>query len=447
MRISHLSCLLGCVGLCAASLARTERSFHTNIKRANSSAGAMFQLSSDSDFHFEILRTMSLSPYEGADIGDVLIAANEIKPGDFESYYAAFNKLAVRVHKAAKDIDSRKHPVSARNALFKAASYYRSADFFLHGNWNDPRINSLWAKQLAAFDDAMALLPVPGERINLHAKDDNFTTPAIFFGSGLPGPRPTIIMCNGYDGSQEEMYHMVGQAAIQRGMNVITYEGPGQPTVRREQNLGFIPQWERVVTPVVDYALTRPEVDADGIGLMGYSFGGFLAPRAAAFEDRIAAVFAIDGIYDFGQSIMDSFPTQLIKIFKSGNAPLFNSIIDKAVADPSASTARRWGVQQGMWSFDVKTPFEWMSRAEAYNLTGLTQNIKAPVFVADAQNDQFFPGQGKILADKLGSRATYHYFKTIDGAGEHCSVGASVMGNQVSLDWFEDILSRGRDYS
>ena len=401
-----------------------------NSRENNSTVNPMFQLNNDTEFHFEILRVMSLAPYEGADIGEVLVAANQIRFGDFESFYTAFNSLATRVHKVARAIDASKHSISARNALFKAASYYRSADFFLHGNWSDPRIYSLWDKQLAAFNAAMALLPVPGERVNLRAKDGNFTIPAIFFGTGLPGPRPTILMCNGYDGSQEEMYHLIGQAVVQRGMNVITFEGPGQPTVRREQNIGFIPQWERVVTPVVDYALTRPEVDPAAIGLMGYSFGGFLAPRAAAFEHRVAAVFAVDGVYNFGQSLQNDFPAQLIELFKSGNSTLFNSIIDKAIADPSTSSAMRWAVQQGMWSFNVKTPFEWMTKAHEYSLVGLTQDINVPVFVGDAQDDQFFPGQAKILAKSLGDRATYHYFKAIDGTGEHCSMGASVLETQ-----------------
>lgn len=162
----------------------------------------MLKLSSDADFHFEILRVLSVAPYQGADIGEVLVAANQIVPGDFESFYAAFNDLANIVHDYAKAIDSEKYPVSARNALFREATYYRSADFFLHGNWSDPRIDSLWEKQLTAFDSAIALLPTPGERITLQG--DGFEIPAIFFGNGLPGPRPTLLMCNGYDGSQEE---------------------------------------------------------------------------------------------------------------------------------------------------------------------------------------------------------------------------------------------------
>ena len=37
---------------------------------------------------------------------------------------------------------------------------------------------------------------------------------------------------------------------------------------------------------------------------MGISFGGYLAPRAAAFDHRIAACIANEGVYDFNASVM-----------------------------------------------------------------------------------------------------------------------------------------------
>lgn len=405
----------------------------------------MLQLSSDPAFHYELLRVMSMATYEGADIGEVLVAATQIKAGDFESYYTVFHNLAERVNKSARAIDARRHPVSARTAFFRASSYYRSADFFLHGNWSDPRINETWDKQLAAFDAATALLPVPGQRINLTSAGDvgdSFTIPAIFFGSGQPSPRPTLLLFNGYDGAQEEMYHYIGQAAIQRGMNVITFEGPGQPTVRRTQNLGFIPNWEKVVTPVVDYALTRPEVDGKSIGLLGMSFGGVLAPRAAAFEPRIAAVLAADGIYDFGAAMFRQFPAEVHQLFQSGDAELFDSMLEKGLKEPGIPTTARWGVNQGTWSFNVKSPFEWLKRSKEYTMEGLIDRIKVPVFVGDVENESFFPGQAQKLAEALGEKATHYKFLNEHGAGEHCSVGAGLYANQVMLDWFEDVVAK-----
>ena len=105
-------------------------------------------------------------------------------------------------------------------------------------------------------------------------------------------------MHTGYDGTQEEL-RAHAMAATARGLNCLTFEGPGQGAVIREQGLGFRPDWEAVVTPVVDYVLGLPTVDPERIALLGISFGGYLAPRAAAFEHRLAACIANGGVFDF----------------------------------------------------------------------------------------------------------------------------------------------------
>ena len=46
---------------------------------------------------------------------------------------------------------------------------------------------------------------------------------------------------------------------------------------------------------------THPEVDPDKIVLVGRSFGGYLAPRGAAGEPRLAAMIAYPGQYDIGR--------------------------------------------------------------------------------------------------------------------------------------------------
>jgi hypothetical protein len=56
--------------------------------------------------------------------------------------------------------------------------------------------------------------------------------------------------------------HICGFAALERGFNLLTFDGPGQPTVVREQGLGFRHDWEQVVTPVVNACEAIPEIDA-----------------------------------------------------------------------------------------------------------------------------------------------------------------------------------------
>ncbi len=61
-------------------------------------------------------------------------------------FYVAFNSLANRMYDPAQKIDAYRIPVLARDAMFRASTYFRWADFYLHGSPSDPRINSLWVQ-------------------------------------------------------------------------------------------------------------------------------------------------------------------------------------------------------------------------------------------------------------------------------------------------------------
>ena len=101
---------------------------------------------------------------------------------------------------------------------------------------------------------------------------------------------------------------MGARAAVERGYNALVFDGPGQFGPLHREGLTFRPDWEKVVTPAVDFALTLPSVEPKRIALMGVSLGGVLAPRAAAFEKRIAALIANDGLYDYGAAQLANVP-------------------------------------------------------------------------------------------------------------------------------------------
>ncbi|KAH8809274.1 Alpha/Beta hydrolase protein [Xylogone sp. PMI_703] len=402
----------------------------------------MLVLSPDESFHFELLRTLSHARYYGADVNEVLQAAGKIEPGNFESYYTAFNDLANRVNSQADQIDSAGYPVSARDAYFRASNYYRAADFYLHANSEDSRIMTLWEKQTSAFDNAIALMPIPGKRILL--KGEGFDIPAIYYAASADNskPRPTVIMGNGFDGSQEEMLHSCGFAALERGYNVITYEGPGQPSVRRYQNLGFIAEWEKAVTPVIDYLETLLGVDSSKIALLGFSMGGWLCLRAAAFEHRLSAAFAIDGVYDVFQAFSNTMGPQMRALLEAGDPNSLDGAVKGFIDSGKAPTGLRWGIEQGKWSFAITSAAEFMKKTRAMTLKGIEDQIKCPVWVGEAANDQFFQGQPEMVRDALGGKATYVKLTDSDAAGNHCHIGASVIMNQHIFDWFEDTISQ-----
>ena len=252
----------------------------------------------DPTYSFEMLRALSHTVENGADIGECLKTGYRIKEGDDESWYREWLKTAEFTEKIAEKSLNEGHKVSAREAYLRACNYYRCAEFFIHQDPNDPRILELSSKSRKCFQKAGELFQPKFEILEIPY--ENTTLPAYFIkADNSSQPRPTIIIHTGFDGTGEELYFDGGAAAIRRGYNCLLFEGPGQGRVIRESKIKFRPDWEAVVTPIVDYLITRDDIDPDRIALYGLSFGGYLAPRAVAFEHRIHACIANGGIYDF----------------------------------------------------------------------------------------------------------------------------------------------------
>jgi alpha/beta superfamily hydrolase len=396
-------------------------------------------LSKDESFHFQLLDTLGVAIYSGSDIGPVLKAARDIVPGDFDSFSEVFHNLANETKAQAEDVALAYDPVNVRDVWFSAATYFRRADFYLHTNPDNPLINSLWDEQLAAFNKGLAALPIPGKRIQIPA--DNFTVEAIWYTPSLyKCKRPTLILSNGYDGSQEDLYHTIVVPILARGWNALTYEGPGQPTVRRKQNIGFIHDWERALTPVVDWLFDEHSdvVDQDRLALFGYSFGGYLAARAAAFEPRVSAVVLSGGIWSTFDSFAAMLPSELLDLFKAGEKEAFDEQIQAVRGLPDISSSLKWGIDQGLWSFNFRSPFDFLESTKLYTIKDIVHQIKVPVWIGDGEADHFFAGQGQLVKEALGDQATLHIFR--ESAGYHCQVGALQELTRTVFAWLNKTL-------
>jgi hypothetical protein len=99
----------------------------------------------------------------------------------------------------------------------------------------------------------------------------------------------------------EELLHFFGFNALERGYNILIYNGSGHPSFLRSQYIGFIYNWENVLTPIVDYVFNYSKdellyIDTSKFALLGESSGGHLAARAAALEPRLAPVICINSL-------------------------------------------------------------------------------------------------------------------------------------------------------
>ncbi|OQD77129.1 hypothetical protein PENDEC_c003G00736 [Penicillium decumbens] len=430
--------LSACFGPLVAALVYSQPALAANKSDNNPT----LQLSTDSAFNFQYLIALGNALTGGSDIDPVLGVAKNIKAGDMASYSEQYYKLANETKAQAESPENAYDPINVRDTWFSASHYFRRADFYLHGNWSNPLINSLWAEQTAAFNKAIAALPVPGKRIRIPAKEGNFTIEAIWFGAPNSENRklPTLVVGNGYDAAQEDSYHYFVAKALERGWNCITYEGPGQPTVRREQNIGFIPDWEKAVTPVMDYILSEKAhvVEKDQVVLVGNSMGGYLAARAAAFEKRLAAVVLVDGVWDLYAAFTQQLPSQLMAIYDAGNHTQFDKEIFSLRKSGKLSTNAAWGLDQGLWSFNTHSPSDFLTQSKQYRLKDVVDEIDMPVFVGDGEYDDLTTGQAVEVKNALGNKATLHRFNGV--AGYHCQTGALQELTRSMFAWIHKTL-------
>jgi len=115
----------------------------------------------DPQFSFQTLRMLGSAEVGQAEVGEVLRTAERIVEGDFESWHREWLATAERVEAIGDGCNGRGHTVSAREAWMRAGNYYRAAEFYLHGDPDDPRILDLSRRSVACFDRALDLLDLP----------------------------------------------------------------------------------------------------------------------------------------------------------------------------------------------------------------------------------------------------------------------------------------------
>jgi pimeloyl-ACP methyl ester carboxylesterase len=384
------------------------------------------RLYTDQTYHFESLRVLNNTSVVGGDPNEVFQTIAHVKAGDADGWYNAWMAEGDRLIALAQKTTD---PMSKGNALLRAHNYYRSADFFLLHD--DPRRSAAWKKNVDTFYQGLDVLHVPYERIKVPY--GNSYLDADYY----PGPagsenKPLILVVTGYDGTRQEMYFSIIAAARARGYSVLTFDGPGQGSALRDRGITMTPEWEKPTGAVLDTFLathTKPV----SIVYLGESLGGYLAPRAAAFDSRINGVVSQDVFFDGGEAA-DKGTKPFIKWLMDNNHYGILSFLLKFQHDPGA----QWNHNNGMWVFGVQHPWDVSTAYKQYTLAPVASKITGDVLIMVGENDQFVtPDQGEKYKKSLthARSVTMVTFDKASGGGEHCQIGAPSLWQAAFFDW------------
>ena len=389
----------------------------------------------DPECDAQFLRTIDYAQL-GAQIGEAWAIAAHIKVGDADSWYNAWSSYADRLYGLGVKSQAAGDRINGRNAFLRASNYYRNAYIFMFALPIDPRVIEAYQKQTDSFQKAAALFEQPIEILKIPY--ETTALPGYFIRADSSNePRKTLLCTGGYDGTCEEAFFIIAHGALKRGYNVLMFDGPGQGGALVMQNLPMRADWENVVTPVVNYLVTRPDVDSGRIALYGCSFGGYLAPRAAAFEHRLAACVADAALFDPAALSKKMFPPEIANALEKDDLAVLEPFFKKL----QENTTQRFILGRGMWVHGASTPWEYFRMFQAYSLADVAKNIQCPTFIAEAENDRR-RGGGKDLYDALRCSKEYVLFTINEGAGEHCEAGGREVFFQKMFGWLDPILDR-----
>lgn len=372
--------------------------------------------------------------YQGfTDIGEVLDTAHRIDVSDEYSWPNEWLETAKRVEGYAKQSLEAGHTVSAGEAFVRASSYYRAA-LIHHPEPTDEVVKEAARAAMDDFAKANELLNFT-ELVKIPY--EGTTLPGYFYRSSLAGEKaPLLIVFQGRDAWGEETKYLA-DAAMKRGYHCLQFQGPGQGAALRLQGLTFRPDWEKVVTPVIDFALQQPDVDPERIILMGISFGGALAPRAAAFEKRIKICVANPGVLNWGASIVNQLSVmapELMQLYEE-NPQAFDSAVTEVMKD---SALLRWGFKDMIWKHGASSPSDLLVKLRDFNNEGIIDQITCQTLVMDGEAEAFTTGEGKKLFDALKSPKDYMLFTAEDTGLVHVQVGAMAVSSQRLFDYLDE---------
>ncbi|MHB1947662.1 MAG: alpha/beta hydrolase family protein [Gammaproteobacteria bacterium] len=387
----------------------------------------------DKSFSFEFIRTLGYAYSGGADLGECVGTAKAIPDANIDSWYQEWLNLGNRVYNFADRMQKQNDVASAREAYLRASNYFRTSAFYMVADKDREKSTMALGLSKTNFLNAIASMSFIQP---IKIPYDMTALPGYLIRSPFKNS-PLLIVTTGFDGTAEELYFEVGVAAYERGYNVLLFEGPGQGDVLRKLNLPFRPDWEHVISQVLDYAVTIPDINKNKIALMGISMGGYLAARAAAFDKRIKACIVNGGIYDLSSGIMKTLPSDMVKLLKE-NPDKFNIAISDVMKN---NVSANWYFNNAMWTLQATTPADAITKLQQYTLAGVVGKIKCPMLVVDSDNDMFFQGQAKQLFDALKSPKTYLLFTKDQYAQAHCQMGAIAVSNEKILHWLSDTFS------
>jgi len=329
-------------------------------------------------------------------------------------FLRAWTALTDQLVAQAEDAEKKNHTRTAGQLYFRSANYLAQAERMLAHS--DPNRIPAYRRLLALTQRAFDLHSPSVRRVEIPYAGT--TLPAYF--SAAPGPAAVVILVNGLDSTKEHMYasgHWQELAA--RGISCLMLDQPGTGEALRLQGLTARIDTEAWAGAAVDWLETRDDVDAARIGIVGWSLGGYYAPRAAAYEKRLALCVAWGANHNWGA-------VQRRRLEREGERPV----------------PHYW--EHVLWVWGHTDLDEFIEFADGVHLDGVVENITVPFLIAHGAGDRQIPlAYAHRSYDQAvnSPKRELRVFTPEEGATEHIGLDHLPHVSTFIADWVADTFA------
>jgi len=289
----------------------------------------------------------------GADINESERVLSRIESMD--QWCPQWSKSGARFEEEALKAMREGKPITARKFYFQAFFSYRLAGFPL--TEDTPERRESYKKTIAMFREGLRLEPLPIDLVEIPLEGKSFPG-YLSLPVKRPGRVPVVVYLPGADGWKEDQFFVAVHSLAERGMACMIVDGPGQGESVGMRQMYARPDYEVVVTSILNYLEDRREIDMGNVGVVGSSLGGYYAPRAAAFEKRIKACVCCPALFDAVEGLFDHYPPV---------RPRLQEIIG------------------------AKTMEETRRQCASFTLKEVAQNISCPCLIVHGGQDRIIP--------------------------------------------------------
>jgi dipeptidyl aminopeptidase/acylaminoacyl peptidase len=363
------------------------------------------------------LVTKGMAPYGAVALGEIDEICERLRQRQNEphAWWEEWSAMGARLEKVADAAEAEGRRMTAGNYSLRAGMYYFTAERFIVPG---PEKQEMGRKAIECQTRGILRRYPNVERVEV-PYENGLTLPALFMKApGVSGRAPTMVAFDGLDNCKEMSVLFNGLEFAARGWHTLAIDGPGQGESIRLRDIRTRHDYEAAGTAAYEYLERRPEVDATKVAVMGYSFGGYYAPRIVAFEKRYAACVAFGAMHWNMEEWVDTI-RQAVK------------------SDAKKSAQSHFQVP---WVFGARDLDHAVEMARQFDLAPVAGRIECPFLVVHGENDRIVPlDSARKLYDAVGSKnKTLKVFTAAEGGAEHCQVDNRQVGVDYIADWLAE---------